>query len=125
MMLANGKVQLPDAIRLILTDAKGKSRELHFSDRRYPGVAGRVDDYAVPLRAASSYSIQVSLDDYWSPDAKQPRLNLAPGKYRIRAEFTGSGARHVNADTQGMQLMNFWKGKLRSDEKAFFVRKRG
>ena len=112
-MLANGKVQLPDAIRLILTDARGESRELHFFDRRYPGVGGRVDDYVVPLRAGSSYSIKMSLDDYWSPDTKEHRLNLAPGKYRIRAEFTGSGARHV------------WKGKLRSDETAFLVRKRG
>ena len=124
-MLANGKVHLPDAIRLILTDATGESRELHFSDRRHPFVGGRVDDYSVPLRAGSSYSIKVSLDDYWSPDTKEPRLNLPPGEYRIRAEFTGSGARYVNLDTQGMKLMNFWRGTLRSDETRFVVRKRG
>ncbi len=124
MMLANGKVHLPDAIRLILTDAKGKSRELHFSDRRYPFVGGRIDDYSVPLRAGSSYSIKVSLNDYWSPDTKEPRLNLPPGEYRIRADFTGSGARYVNLDTQGMKLMNFWRGTLRSDETGFVVPKR-
>lgn len=124
-MLANGKVHLPDAIRLILTDAGGESRELHFSDRRYPFVGGRVDDYMVSLRAGSSYSIKVSLDDYWSPDTKEHRLNLPPGEYRLRAEFTGSGARHINLDTQGMKLMNFWRGTVRSNETGFIVRKRG
>ena len=43
-MLANGRALLPDAIRLTLIDPGGQSRELHFSDRRFPGVAGRVDD---------------------------------------------------------------------------------
>ena len=124
-MLANGKVHLPDAIRLVLTDAGGESSELHFSDRRYPFVGGRVDDYVVSLRAGSSYSIKVSLDEYWSPATKEHRLNLPPGEYRIRAEFTGSGARHINLDTQGMKLMNFWRGTLRSDETGFVVRKRG
>ncbi len=65
MMLANGRVLLPDAIRLILVDPDGKSRELHFADRRYPGITGRVDDYAVPLRAGSANTLRLSLGNFW------------------------------------------------------------
>src|SRR5215471_10321693 len=50
-MLANGKVQLPNYISLNLTDGKGKTRLFEFTDRKYSRrVAGRVDDYVVPLR---------------------------------------------------------------------------
>ena len=43
IMLGNGKFQLPTQIRLTLTDESGKSRVLHFSDKRFGGIAGRVD----------------------------------------------------------------------------------
>ena len=43
-MVANGKVMFPSAVRLTITDAAGNSRELKFFDRRYPAVAGRIDD---------------------------------------------------------------------------------
>jgi len=59
-MLANGKVMFPEAVRLSLTDPAGYARELHFFDRRYPGIAGRVDDFIVagaqPRRARRSPS---------------------------------------------------------------------
>src|SRR2546422_8817860 len=60
-MLANGKVMFPGAISLIVTDAQGNTRELHFSDRRYPAVAGRVDDFTVALRSGSTYVLRVAL----------------------------------------------------------------
>ncbi|MBA7485176.1 hypothetical protein ES707_20711 [subsurface metagenome] len=115
MMLANGKVHLPAAIRLILTDTNGQSRELHFFDRRYAAVAGRIDDYVVPLRAGSTYTVKLSLDDYWCPETKQFQLKPKPGEYHIRAELTAKGASCVNSDMEGVKLMNFWKGKLQSD----------
>jgi len=121
MMLANGKVHLPDAIHLILIDSSGKSRELHFSDRRYPGIAGRVDDYAVPLRAGSTYTLKLSLDDFWCPKTKEFKLKLKPGAYRIRSALTGKGAQWVNLDMEGIELMNFWKGTLQSDTIVFRI----
>jgi hypothetical protein len=57
-MLANGKVMFPKAIRLTLTDPAGQTRELDFSDRRYPAVAGRVDDFTVALRSGSLYALR-------------------------------------------------------------------
>lgn len=114
MMLANGKVMMPDAIYLILVDAKGESRDLFFSDRRYPGVAGRVDDYVVPLRAGSTYSLRLSLNDYWCPETKEYQISLEVGEYRIQAVLDANEAQHINGDTQGMRLMNYWTGTLRS-----------
>jgi hypothetical protein len=124
-MLANGKVLLPDAVHLILIDSAGKSRELHFADRRYPGVAGRIDDYAVPLRVGSSYSLRLSLDNFWCPETKEFRLQLKPGQYRVRSEFTGRGAQFVNRDMEGITLMNFWQGTLQSDVTTFRIGERG
>jgi hypothetical protein len=121
MMLANGKVHMPDAIRLVLREPNGRSRELHFSDRRYPGVAGRIDDYAVPLRAGSAYTVELNLDDYWCSQTKEFRLKLTPQEYRVHAELTAKGAQHFNSDTEGMELMNFWKGELRSNTVEFQI----
>src|SRR3954468_14623281 len=40
IMLANGKVQLPDRLALKFTDAQGKTRLFTFSDKRYGFIAG-------------------------------------------------------------------------------------
>src|SRR5689334_13372995 len=50
VMMANGKVQLPDRIAMKFIDAQGNTRLFKFGDKRYPGVAGRLDDYFLPLR---------------------------------------------------------------------------
>jgi len=115
IMLANGKVQLPDKIHLQLVDGSGKSRELDFSDKRYPGIAGRVDDYVVPLRAGSIYTLKLRLDQFWSPGTEEFELKLKPGRYEVSARFQGDGATTGNPDMAGMKLMNYWKGKLQSN----------
>jgi hypothetical protein len=120
-VLANGKVMLPEAILLTLTDAAGKTRELQFLDRRYPRVAGRVDDFTVALRSGSTYVLRLTLDQYWSPATQESVLRLADGRYRIAAHFEGQGAKAVNPDMQGIALMNFWKGTLQSNSAEFRV----
>ena len=125
IMLANGRVQMPDAVHLVLTDPGGQSRELHFSDKRYPGIVGRVDDYIVPLRAGSAYTLKLSLKDYWCPKYKEFSLELKRGKYSIRAEFTGAGAQQLNGDTEGLKFMPFWTGKLKSDVAQFQIGNQG
>lgn len=114
-MLANGKVQLPERIGLNLTDSRGKTRKLRF---RYPAIAGRIDDYVVPLRAGSIYILTFNLDQFWSPDTKEFQLKLPPGKYQIAAQFEGGGVKTSNLDMPGIKLMNFWKGKLQSNALA-------
>jgi len=112
-MLANGKAMFPVAVRLVLTDPGGATRELQFSDRRYPGVAGRVDDLTVPLKAGAIYSFPISLDQYVT--AVEQRAVLTPGRYRIAARVEGLGANTENVDMKGVALMHFWKGSTESN----------
>jgi hypothetical protein len=118
LMLANGKAMFPTAVRLALTDPAGKSRELKFLD---PRVAGRVDDFTVALRGGAMYAFPVSLDQYWSEATKEFGLKLTPGRYRILAQFDGTGARIPNLDMKGVALLNFWKGTVRSSVFEFEV----
>ena len=111
LMLANGQVMFPTAVRLAITDPAGKSRELKFIDRR---VAGRVDDFTVALRGGAMYAFPVSLDQYWSEATKEFGLKLTPGRHRISAQFDGTGAKIPNPDMKGVALLNFWKGTVRS-----------
>jgi len=117
-MLANGKVMVPEAIRLVLTDAQGESRVYR---RKGLWVGGRMDDFVVPLAAGSRYGLRLNLDDYVTGDAMESALKLKPGEYRIRAELDAKGAQCLNNDTEGMALMNHWIGKLESDAVAFRI----
>jgi hypothetical protein len=120
-MLANGRVMFPQAIRLILTDTQGKPRELHFVDKRYPAVIGRVDDFTVSLRSGSIYILRVTLDQFWSMATKEFALTLAAGRHQISARLEGQGAKAVTLDMQGIALMNFWKGTVESNSFEFEV----
>ena len=122
MMLGNGKTLLPEAVRLVLTDVNGQVRELHFFDRKHPGVAGRVDDYAVPIRAGSAYTLRLSLQDYFCQKSKD-FVSLKPERYSVRVKFAGKGPKYLNVDTAGLKLMPFWKGKLESNVAKFRVGK--
>jgi hypothetical protein len=108
ILLGNGKKQVPTAIRLIFTDAEGKQ---HILRRNEPGVAGRVDPFVVPLPAGSRYATA-------SRDLGELIDRLAPGRYRVRAEFVGEAVRKkdVNADTAGLALMTYWTGTIQTAE---------
>ena len=120
-MLANGKVMFPTAIRLIVTDPAGNTHELEFFDRRYPGVAGRVDAFTVPLRAGSTYVLRTSLNQYRDRAPRKVDLKLNSGRTRIAARFEGQGAQVGNSDMKGVALLNFWKGTVQSNVVEFDV----
>ena len=115
VMMANGKVQLPDRIAMKLTDAQGKTRVFKFGDKRYPGVFGRLDDYVLPLRAGSTYTLQLTLDQFWCQETKEFSIPLLPGDNYLTAQFEGTGAHAVNLDMPGIKLMNFWLGNVESN----------
>ncbi|MFL6230443.1 MAG: hypothetical protein ACJ741_16855 [Pyrinomonadaceae bacterium] len=119
VMLANGKVQLPNRIGFNLTDSAGRTRKFDFFDGRYAAVAGRVDDYVVPLRAGSTYALNLGLDKFYSSGTNEFASKLPAGKYQITAQFEGVGAQALNLDTPGIGLMNFWKGTLQSNTLMF------
>jgi hypothetical protein len=114
-MLANGKVQLPDYISLNFTDAQGKTRQFKFADKKHSFVAGRVDDYIVPLRVGSTYTLKLTLDQFWCHETKEFEITLLSGKNRLTAEYQGSEAKLVNLDMPAIKLMNFWLGKVESN----------
>lgn len=118
-MLANGRVMFPRAIRLLLTDPAGATRELDFVDRRFAVVAGRLDEFTVALRTGSIYVLRMRLDQYVSPATKEFALKLADGRHRIVARFEGQGATIGNLDMPGLAFMNFWKGTVQSNSVEF------
>ena len=116
--LANGRDHSPTAIRLIITNEKGRSMELHH--RGFGGVAGRVDDYAVGIEVGSIHIVRISLGQFWCPETNEFKLKLPKGRYRVAAQFTGSGALHKNTG-QLWTAWNFWKGDLKSNLLEFEV----
>src|SRR5215204_5240404 len=107
VMTGNGKVQLPDRIAMKFTDARGKTRLFKFGDKRYPGVLGRLDDYVLPLRAGSTYTIQLTLDQFWCQETKEFSIPLLHGNNHLTAQFEGTGSNTSNLDMPGIKLMNF------------------
>lgn len=112
----------PDAVRIVLTNPDGASRELKFFDRRYPGIAGRVDDFIIALRGGATYVLPVTLDQYWNADTGEYGVKLNPGRHRISARFEGRGAAYPNLDTPGVKLLNFWTGSVESAVLPFVAR---
>jgi hypothetical protein len=115
-MLANGKVQLPNYIVLSLTDAKGENHVFEFLDMKYLVVAGRIDDYIIPLRVGSTYTLKLRPDQVVrSPNFQRWDTVLLPGKNQLIAQFEGKGAQLVGPDTKGIKFMNFWLGTAESN----------
>jgi hypothetical protein len=60
--------------------------------------------------AAATYAFPVSLDQNYM--RYELGVKLVPGRFGILAQFDGRGATNINLDTQGVALMNFWKGTV-------------
>ena len=114
-MISNGKVQLPNDVYINFTDARGRSRVFKFADKKHSFVAGRLDDYVVPLRVGSMYTLTLALAQFWCPETKEFEIRLLPGKNQLTAQFHGNGARLVNLDMPAIKLMNFWLGSVESN----------
>jgi len=121
MMLANGKKQYPDAIRLSLTDTSGSVLLLELIG---PGfIAGRVDPLIVPLPRGATFSLPVDMSDYSSPKANVWKLNFTPGQYILSANYTGKAvpATDANLDMKGVALLPIWTGNIHSANLTFTV----
>lgn len=114
-MMGNGKVQLPNYIVINFTDAQGKERLFKFSDKKHLFIAGRLDDYVVPLRAGSIYTLTLTLDQFWCQETQEFEIPLLPGENRLTAHFEGRGAKRLSPDLPAIKLMNFWLGKVESN----------
>jgi len=115
-----GPFQSPDALHLLVKDDAGNIKELDFGDTRYSGVAGRLDNYVVPLRIGSTYSLPLPYNQFWSPKMKELPFKLSPGKYQATASFEGDGYKYHNSGDEWNAYANFiWKGKLQSNTISF------
>jgi hypothetical protein len=117
-MMSNGKVQLPNDVYINFTDVQGRSRVFKFADKKQSGVAGRLDDYVVPLRVGSMYTLKLALEQFWCHETKEFEIPLLPGKNLLTVRFHGNGARLVNLDMPAIKLMNFWLGSVESNTLA-------
>ena len=113
-----GRVVQPDAIRLILTEPGGEIHELQYFSRA-AGVAGRIDDYIVALRAGSVYTVRISLADYCRSATGDTNAKLPNGHYKIAAQLAGRLATHHNFDTRPAVLRNLWSGVAYSNIAEF------
>src|SRR5438128_6254463 len=84
-----------------VTDAAGKTRKLRFGGIYY--VAGRLDPCIVQLGAGLTYTLEVSFDQFWSPDAKENGLEPGPGQSRLELEFEGRAPERGNLDQQDLK----------------------
>jgi len=103
-----GKVQLPKYLSINLTDGKGKTRLFQFTDKNHSRVAGRVDDYVVPLRVGSMFTLPLRLDQFWCQETMEFEMKLLPGENRLTAQFEGRGAKYITLDMPGIKLTSGW-----------------
>jgi hypothetical protein len=117
-VIGNTKTIRPDAIRLVLIDSKEKSIELSYQQGR---VGGRVDDFIVRVAAGSTYSLHLSLADYWCPANKEFRVDrLPPDEYRVLAVLDSKAPQHVNSGVKP-DMTHLWKGTLTSNQATIRV----
>ena len=116
-MLGNGKVQLPTNVALKFTDAQYNTRVFKFAVKM--NISGRVDDYVLPLRVGSTYTLLLTLDQFWCPETREFSIPLLTGDNYLSAEFEGAGAHFVSSDMAGIKLMNFWLGTVESNVVTF------
>jgi hypothetical protein len=123
-MMANGKKQYPDAIRLSLKDSSGKILPLELIG---PAInAGRTDPLIVPLPEGATFVLPIDLQNYYSPKAHIWKLNLSRGQYKLNAEYEGRAVtqqQEPNLDMEGIVLMPYWTGAIHSNTLPFTLSK--
>lgn len=122
MMLANGRKQYADRIRLQLTEPNEKLFHLKMIG---PGfIGGRIDPMDVPLPSGATFTLLIDLEQYYALEEEKWKLILSPGNYTLRAKYTGIAVsqRAANLDLLGIRLMPFWTGGVQSNVLPFTVK---
>ena len=106
--------------KLKVTDREGATRIYTFRGMTF--VAGRLDPYIVYLRPHSTYTLELGIDQFWSPATREYQaLVLAPITYKVSLEFEGREPGIVNLDQAYVSKLVFWKGKLTSSSLSLNV----
>lgn len=111
-MLGGGSKQIPSRVRFIMINAAGKKSELVIPQSR---VRGSLEEYRVPLRAGSTYSLKFKLHELRLSKTYELASELKPGKYRVFAQLVGMGEKARNWGQKNIALMNYWKWAFQSN----------
>lgn len=118
--LANGAKQYPNAIEYAIKTPDGRILHLVPIDD-LAMIGGRVDPLIVPLPSGATFSFLINLEKYLSPQEKEWKLHLPPGRYMLLAEYAGRAVpiTEANLDVKGIALMPYWVGRVASEPVAF------
>jgi hypothetical protein len=107
---------IPCTLNFKLNVTRNGSATRIYAFRGISFVAGRLDAYIVYLRAHSTYTLELGIDQFYSPATLEYQaLALLPGTYRLSLEFEGRAPGIINLDQPYIAKMIFWKGKLTSN----------
>jgi hypothetical protein len=120
--LANGAKYLVVDMTLQITSSDGKVHggQYHYYPSHYPsGIAGRVDDWIVPLPAGASYTLAFEPADFLVGPGKGRLKALPQGRLSLRLPIRSPTAT-PNSDVVGLKLYRVWTGNtaLTSNELA-------
>jgi len=126
VVLANGSKYLVDDMTMQVTTGSGRVVEQYkYHPRHYPsGIAGRVDDWIVPLPAGASYSLTLAAADF-IVGANQERRDSFPPDALLSLRLPIRGPTEApNLDVTGLRLFRVWTGStmLRSNDIAISER---
>jgi hypothetical protein len=110
VMLDNGRVLVPQQIRLIASSASGKTRQFVWKSA---GVGGRVDDFLVPLMLAAKYTMTLSVDDFF--DAVGNTTIVAGDK--IHAVYDGVAP--ANASGPASPNLPIWNHRVETTPRIY------
>jgi hypothetical protein len=111
-VILGGRRHYPMAVSLLLAEPGGRQLEYRLSGPSF--VAGRMDDYVVPLRTRAIHELTLTLSEFHG-------LKLPKGRYQVSARFQGRGATITNSG-QDWTGWNFWQGTLESRVAEFEIR---
>ena len=126
LVLANGSKYLVEDMTMQVTTDSGRLVEHYkYNPRHYPaGIAGRADDWIVPLPVGASYSLTLTAADFLVGATYERRDSFPPDALlSLRLAIRGPTER-PNLDVTGLRLFRVWKGSamLTSNEIAISER---
>lgn len=102
----HGSESIPHQLSMVARNDRGQLYKLGVSGSRAIISGGRIDPMMVPLPQKAIYTIHAQWVVY-------PELH--PGEYEFHLEFNGTQAWDSNIDMQGVNLFNYWIGKIESN----------
>ena len=110
-MVGNGLELEPRRFHLVVTGPTGKSRELHW--KGIGGIAGRMDDFLVPLMPAAKYTVTFSLGDLIGNGKEGNWSSAIVAGEKVQAVYEGAAPSLTNRQ-EIIPALPIWLGKIES-----------